>query len=237
MSAGRACHLRLGSELSWRVSFVAAFGLASALRSASDKLRSLSLFLNLTREHFASIPSIVSSANCVFALKRVNYLSVFRTYSSMPSRTYPSTPSSSKWWQPPIPRNADGDIVIVQEVNNVYAACVYKKIRHEWPYYRQVVAQNQCQHLYACCDSSIDNCQHLLTPGGGLCHCQRWKQLWDQDVFENYKVGRYTDSRSFVRRLMEIDDRYGILGIGLRRNGLGQLNAWLIRYYGIPTKS
>ena len=87
--------------------------------------------------------------------------------------------------------------MIVQGIHNEYAACVYEKIRREWPCYRQVVAQNQCRHLYACCDSSIDNCHHLLTPGGGLCHCYRWKQLWDQEVFENYKVGRDTESCDF----------------------------------------
>ena len=143
----------------------------------------------------------------------------------MPSSTYPSTRNSSKWWQSPIPRDDNGDIVIVKEIHKEYSACVYRKIRHEWPYYRQVVAQNQYQHLYACCDSSIDDCHHVLTPEGELCHCQRWKQLWDQDVFENYKVGRDTESYDLVRRLMETDNRYGISGIGLRKSGLGQSNA------------
>ena len=65
----------------------------------------------------------------------------------------------------------------------------------------------------------------MLTPEGELCHCQRWKQLWDQDVFENYRVGQDTEDCEIVRRLMEADDRYSILGIGLRGSGLGQLNA------------
>lgn len=143
----------------------------------------------------------------------------------MPSGTYQWTPYSSKWWQSDIPQDADGNIVIVQELHNQYAAVVYRKIRHEWPYYKRVVAQNQCRHLYACCDSNIDDCHHLLTPGGGLCHCFRWRQLWAKDVFENYKVGRDTESCDFVYRLMKIDNRYFILGTGLTGIGLGQSNA------------
>ena len=79
MSAGRACHLRLGSELLWLVSSIAAFGLASALRSESDKPRLFSLFLNLIKKHFASIPNTISSANCIFAVESVGYFSLFRT--------------------------------------------------------------------------------------------------------------------------------------------------------------
>lgn len=212
---------------------VPAFGLASALGSAFDKLRSFSLFLNLVKKHFASIHNTVTPANPFFALKVVRYFSIFRPYSSMPTRTYSLIPTSGQWWQSSIPRNAEGNIVVVQEVHHAYAACVYKKIREEWPYYRQLVAQNRCRHLYACSDASIDDCHHLQTPGGSVCHCQRWKQLWDQQVFENYKVGWYTESCSFVRRLMEIDGRCGMHGIGPRGNGWGQLNTSVIRYYEI----
>ena len=57
--------------------------------------------------------------------------------------------------------------MVVHELHHQYAACVYKKIKEEWPYYRQLIAHNKCRHLYACSDASIDNCHHLQTPGGG----------------------------------------------------------------------
>ena len=173
----------MSSDLSWLVSSVAASGVASALRSASDKLRLFSLFPNPIKKHFALSQHSRLSQLCL--RRQVRRLRLM--FSIL--RRYPSTPPSSKWWQSPIPRNEEGHIVIVQDIDKEYAACVYRKIRHEWPYYKQVVAQSQYRHIYACCDSSIDDCHHMLTPEGELCHCQRWKQLWDQDVFENYRVG------------------------------------------------
>ena len=128
-------------------------------------------------------------------------------------------PASGQWWQSSVPRNAQGNTGIVREIHHEYAACVHKRIKQEWPYYKQLVAQNKCRHLYACCDASIDDCHHLQIPGGGVCHCQRWKQLWDQQVFENYKVGWHSESCSFMHRLMDIGDRYGMIGNGLKRNG------------------
>ena len=170
------------------VLLVPAFRLASASYSGFDKLRSLTLFLNLIKKHFTSIhntvpPPIVSSPSIA------GYFSTFGSYSTMPVRTYSLLSTSSEWWGSSIPRDAEGNILVVKEIHQEYAACVYQKIKEEWPYYRQLVVQNKCRYLYACSDASIDNCHHSQMPGGKVCHCRRWKQLWDQEVFENYKVG------------------------------------------------
>lgn len=179
------------------VLLVTAFRLASTSCFGFDKLRSFSLFLNLIKKHFASVHNtlpqpIVSSPSII------SYFSKFRSYPKMPVCTYSSLSTSSEWWESSIPRDAEGKILVVEEIHHEYAACINKKIREEWPYYRQLVAQNQSRHLYACSDSSIDDCDHEQTPGGEVCHCRWWKQLWDQPVFENYEVSGSSGTRTLA---------------------------------------
>ena len=117
----------------------------------------------------------------------------------MPVRTYSSEHTSGEWWGSTIPRDAEGDIVVIQEIHHDYAACLSKKIREEWPYYTQLVRQIKCLHLYACADASIDDCHRSQTSGGGVCLCWGWKQLWHLQVFEKYNVGGPIESPSFVK--------------------------------------
>ena len=170
------------------VLLVPAFRLASASYLGFHKLRSFTLLRNLIEKHFTTIhntvPQPIVSSPSVFG-----YFSIFGPYSKMPVRTYSLQSTSGEWWGSSIPRDAEGNILVVEEIHQEYAACVYQKIKEEWPYYRQLVVQNKCRYLYACSDASIDDCHHSQTPGEKVCHCRRWKQLWDQEVFENYKVG------------------------------------------------